>query len=208
MHGISSRGFSAISCNNRTMKTILVPTAIIFALALARLLPHMPNFAPITAMALFGGAYLGKRYAFIIPILAMLLSDYLLLYVSPFGSPIFNFSHIYPLTALFHIALPAVYTSFIISGSVGLWLKNHKTPVTVIAASAICSLQFFLITNAAVWMGGMYGRSLLGLWESYIAGIPFLQGTLFGDFFYTTFLFGAYELARVAVRERKPALAA
>ena len=174
---------------------IWIPFVIIFALALSRLLPHMPNFAPISAMALFGAVYLSARYAFIVPLAAMLISDYLLLYVNPFSSPMFNFSHVVPVQALFHSALPIVYASFIISGLVGLWLKNHKTPVYVILAAAFCSIQFFLLTNGAAWMSGMYDRSIFGLWEAYIAGIPFFQGTLLGDFFYTTLLFGAYELA-------------
>lgn len=182
--------------------SLWVPTVIIFALALARLLPHMPNFAPITAMALFGGVYLEKRYAFIVPLLAMLISDYLLLYVNPFTTPMFNFSHVYSPLALFHSALPAVYLGFIISGLAGLWLKNHKTPVYIVLAAAFCSIQFFLFTNAAAWMSGMYDRSIYGLWEAYIAGIPFFQGTLLGDFFYTTSLFGAYELG-LKWRERK-----
>jgi hypothetical protein len=175
--------------------SIWAPIVIIFALALARLLPHMPNFAPITAMALFGGVYLERRYAFILPLLAMLVSDYLVLYVNPFGSPMFNFSHLYPLSALYHSALPFVYASFLISGLIGLWLKNHKNPIAIVGASALCSVQFFLITNGAVWLGGMYGAGISGLIGAYIAGIPFFEGTLFGDFFYTATLFGAYELA-------------
>ncbi|HEY4526529.1 MAG TPA: DUF6580 family putative transport protein [Candidatus Paceibacterota bacterium] len=183
------------------------PIIIIFALALSRLLPHMPNFAPISAMALFGAVYLSTRYTFIVPLVAMLISDYLLLYVSPFSSPMFNFSHIVPPQALFHSALPIVYVSFIVSGLVGLWLKNHKTPVYVVLAAAFCSIQFFLLTNAASWMVGMYGPGFSGLMAAYIAGIPFFQGTLLGDFFYTTLLFGAYEFA-LKWRERKSAIPA
>jgi len=149
--------------------------------------------------------YLSGRYAFILPLTAMLISDYLLLYVSPFSSPMFNFSHLVPPWALFHSALPFVYVSFIISGLVGLWLKNHKTPIYVVLGAALCSIQFFFLTNAAAWMSGMYDRSIIGLWEAYVAGIPFFQGTLLGDFFYTTTLFGAYELA-LKWRERKPAV--
>ncbi len=199
---VTSKVTSAVASNGTGKLPIWVPVVIIFVLALARLLPHMPNFAPITAMALFGGVYLTKRYAFIVPLLAMLISDYLLLYVNPFSSPMFNFSHIVPLQSLFHSALPMVYLGFIISGFIGLWLKNHKTPVYIVLASFFCSIQFFLLSNAAAWMSGMYDRSILGLWEAYIAGIPFFQGTLLGDFFYTGLLFGAYELA-LKWREKK-----
>src|SRR5690242_21726982 len=49
--------------------------AIVVAAAL-RLAPHPPNFTPIGAMALFSGAYLGRRsLAFTAPLAAMLLSD-------------------------------------------------------------------------------------------------------------------------------------
>ena len=49
-------------------------SAIIFALAMFRLLPHLPNVSPVAAMALFGGAYFAdKRMALIIPFLALFL---------------------------------------------------------------------------------------------------------------------------------------
>jgi hypothetical protein len=192
---------------NLPMKKLINPLFIILLAALFRLIPHMPNFAPITAMALFGGTYLGRRYALVVPLLVMLLSDYLLLYVNPFSSQMFNFSHIYPPQALFHSTTLAVYGSFLVSGLVGLWLKNHKSPATVIASALFCSIQFFLITNAAVWIAGMYDRSILGLWESYIAGILFFRGTLMGDLTYTIVLFGGYELVLKLAKSRKFALA-
>ena len=49
---------------------------LILLAALSRLLPHPPNFAPITAMAVFGGiVYRYRRAAVIAPLLALLLSD-------------------------------------------------------------------------------------------------------------------------------------
>ena len=38
-------------------------TLMVFAAAYVRLIPHPPNFAPIAAMALFGGAYFTKKWA-------------------------------------------------------------------------------------------------------------------------------------------------
>src|SRR3954463_13500030 len=50
-------------------------SAILGAAAL-RLIPHPPNFTPIGAMALFSGAYLGRRWlAFAAPLGALMLSD-------------------------------------------------------------------------------------------------------------------------------------
>ena len=54
----------------------LLLTALIVIAALTRLLPHPPNFSPIEAMALFGGAYFASRkWALLVPLAALLLSD-------------------------------------------------------------------------------------------------------------------------------------
>lgn len=162
---------------------------------LLRLTPHVANFAPISATAIFGGANLNKRFAILVPLIAMAVSDYLLLYVSPFGNPMVDFSHIQPITAMFHSTTLYVWGSFVISGLIGIWLKSHKKPSYIIAASLLASIQFFVITNFGVWAGGMYSRGLDGLMESYIMGLPFFKWTLMGDLFYTGVFFGVYELA-------------
>src|SRR5437660_1620899 len=120
---------------------------IIIGSVFLRLLPHIPNVAPITAIALFGGTYLKKRYAFVIPFAAMVLSDYLLLYVSPFGTPMFQFHQIYPITSLFHSTTMYVWGSFMISGLLSLFLRKKRTPAKVIYITLFASIQFFLITN-------------------------------------------------------------
>ncbi|MGB5288418.1 MAG: DUF6580 family putative transport protein, partial [Ignavibacteriaceae bacterium] len=46
-------------------------TLMVFAASFVRLIPHPPNFAPIAAIALFGGAYFNKRWAaFLVPLAA------------------------------------------------------------------------------------------------------------------------------------------
>ena len=57
----------------------LALAALIFIAALSRVLPHPPNFSPIEAVALFGGAYFAKRHwALLVPLAAMFLSDLVL----------------------------------------------------------------------------------------------------------------------------------
>lgn len=173
---------------------------MIIGAVLLRLVPHMPNFAPITALGLFGGAYINKKFAIFVPLVAMVVSDYLLLYISPFNMSA-DFSRVYPITALFRSDTIFVWSSFLISSLIGVWLRNHKKPEFVIGASLLASLQFFLITNMGVWAVGAYSRGLDGLMQSYIMGLPFFKWTFFGDLFYTGVFFGAYELAlRVANR--------
>ena len=59
------------------------PSLIIGLAVLARIIPHVPNFTPIAAMALFGGAYLNRRYAILVPLVAMVFSDIFIGFYSP-----------------------------------------------------------------------------------------------------------------------------
>jgi hypothetical protein len=155
---------------------ILIPTIIIILAALIRIVPHPANVAPIAGMALFGGAYLDKKYALLIPLAAMFVSDLFL------G---------------FHASMLMVYTSFVISGLIGMWLKKHKSVPTVLMASVASSVIFFLLTNFNYWYATpLYPKTLTGVIESYMMALPFFRNTLFGDLVYTGIFFGGYELVK------------
>lgn len=155
----------------------LVPLILITLGVIARLLPHPPNVAPITALALFGGAYLPKQYAIIIPLAAMLISD---IFIG------------------FHGTMLYVYGSFAAIGLMGLWLREKRSPGKILGLSAAASLLFYLVTNFGVWAhpASWYPHTLQGLMQSYLMGLPFLRNTLIGDVGYTTAFFGGYELAK------------
>ena len=148
---------------------------LILAAALSRLLPHPMNVAPITALALFGGVYLGKRQAFIIPIAAMLLSDFFL------G---------------FYSGMTWVYGSFIAIVGIGLWLKSQQGIASTFFSSIVGSILFFIVTNFGVWISSQvsYPHNFAGLMECYTAAIPFFRNTLVGDLAYVAGLFGLFEL--------------
>ena len=148
----------------------------IIAAVLSRLLPHPPNFAPIAALALFGGTYLDRKQAIIIPLVAMFLSD---LYL--------GFAEI--------SVVIAVYFSFILITLLGMWLKNHKNLLNLVGVSLTGSVLFFVITNFAVWSGTpWYSKNLAGLLQCYYLAIPFFRNTVLGDLFYVGVFFGLYEL--------------
>src|SRR3990167_4540221 len=100
---------------------------LIFLGAFLRVLPHPANFAPIAAVALFGGAYLPKKYALVLPLLAMVVSDFFLGFDS-------------------WTSRLSVYGSFLLIGLVGLWIRRHKNVWTVIGSSLLGSVLFYLIT--------------------------------------------------------------
>lgn len=160
----------------------------ILAAVILRLVPHLPNFAPIAALALFGGTYLNKKFALIVPLTAMLVSDYFIGFYNPW-------------------IMLSVYGSFVLIGLIGLWLKNHKSSPNVIGASLFSSIIFFLVTNFAVWavLHSMYPHNLQGLLQSYIMGLPFFKNTLLGDLFYVATMFGLYELVLWLTLKRRVA---
>lgn len=158
----------------KTLQKLISPLLIIFIAAILRLVPHIPNVAPIAAMALFGGAYLNKKYALIVPIFAMVISDIFL------G---------------FSASTPMVYVSFLITGLIGLWLKNHKNPRSIISASLFSSFIFFVLTNFNFWYATpIYPKTFSGMIEAYVMAIPFFRNTILGDLFYTGVFFGGYEM--------------
>jgi len=158
------------------VRNLFTFTLILLA-ALSRLIPHPPNVAPITALALFGAVYLDKKHTFIVPIIAMLISDYII------G---------------FHSTMIWVYGSFILIGFLGLWLRQHQGIRNTIGASVFGSVIFFIITNFGVWISPqlMYSHDLAGLLQCYTAAIPFFRNSLIGDLFYVSVLFGVYEFAK------------
>ena len=131
-----------------------------------RLVPHIPNVAPVVAIALFAGTYLNKRYAPWLALALMVISDALVGW---------------------HNTMAFTYGSVVLISFLGLWLRSRKTPATVIGTSIVSSLLFFVITNFGVWLMGWYPHNLAGLQQCYIMAIPFLRFTLLGDLAYWRF---------------------
>ncbi len=163
--------------------------------AVTRALPHPPNFTPLAAMALFGGAYLkDRRLAFFLPLVAMMFSDLLLEVFFQLGLRPYSGMHA---TMLF------VYGSMIAITGIGTLLMNRIKPITLVGASLGASVLFFLVTNFGVYAVGAIGHDTTSLATTYALGIPFFHYTVLGDLFFVTMLFGGFEL----LKNRVPQLA-
>src|SRR6266704_4239199 len=153
----------------------IVIALIILAAAALRVIPHPPNVASITAVALFGGAYLTKRLALIVPLAALLLSDLVLGF----------YSH-----------MEVVYGSFLLVVCLGFLLQRKRSALRIAGAALASSVVFFVVTNFGVWaFESLYPKTAAGLLTCYVAAIPFFQNTLVGDALYTAVLFGGFALA-------------
>ena len=115
---------------------------MIVVAALTRLLPHPPNFSPVEAMALFGGAYFAsRRWAFFVPLVGMFISDLALaainggLYSTWFGSA----------------GIWVVYLCVALTTALGLNLRGRVSGARVLGYSLVGSVLFFVVTNFASW---------------------------------------------------------
>jgi hypothetical protein len=193
--------------SNRTKVLI----AGIFIAALGRVLPHPPNFAPMTALALFAGAYLSRRWvAFLGPLVAMLVGDSCLELAT-------RWLHAYGAANWlagshgFYPSMWTTYLAFALVVAIGCWLGRRGSLLRIGIATFASSLTFFIVTNFAVWVTEtIYPHTRAGLIECYFVALPFFGNTVASDVIFVAILFGGLALldgARERSRERSTATA-
>ena len=153
------------------VKKNIFPVSLILILALARLIPHPPNFTPVVAVAILSGYFFRHLYlSFTILVVAMLIAD--------------SFIGFYNNIVIIYFSLLLIAFIFF-----KIYLKiNFKN---LFVYSFLGSLIFFLISNFGVWALGSpgidnlpYDKNLSGLIQCYILALPF-----FGNTFLSTLVF-------------------
>lgn len=148
-------------------ETVLV--SFVLVAVLMRLLPHPPNVAPITAVALFAGTFFDKKHwAVLMPLLAMVFTDIFL-----------GFSMI----------TPVVYFSFLAITAVGVVFKKMNVGTILLSSSV-----FFVLSNLGVWML-YYPITVEGFVACFTLAIPFFINSLLGDVFFSALLLFGYRFA-------------
>lgn len=175
-------------------KSIVVSFILLVVIAsLYRIMPGRPyGFAPQIAMALFSGSIVkNKKYAFLLPLCSMLLSDVLY-------------------EVLFQLKISAIpgfyggqwinYLFFVAVTFIGFAVNQNKW-ISILGGSLAGVLFYFLASNFAVWMGGglalnnlPYPKTIDGLITCLAAGIPFMKNSFFATLFFSAVLFGSYYL--------------
>ncbi len=149
------------------MKIFLVAFAVV-----ARLVPHPWNLTPVGAFGLFAGTKMTLRQAWLVPVVALLVSDLI--------------TGFYSLTVM-----AGVYLGFAAAPFIGrLLIRDDENPAHILGAVGVNAVVFFLVSNFAVWAAGYYPPTSEGLLACYVAGLPFMGISALGDSFYCALLFG------------------
>ena len=144
------------------MKKEYIIIGLIVLAVLTRLIPHPPNFAPITGIALFSAINFNNTFfKFLVPLISLVIFDLII------GFSLINIF---------------VYLSFIVIVLVG----NHFREIKL-KSILISSVVFFIISNFGVWLIG-YPKTVSGFVMCYTAAIPFFINTILGDLFYSFLL--------------------
>jgi len=168
---------------------VLYFLAMIFVAAVYRVIPRpLVGFAPMIAIALFSGAIVkDKKIAFLLPFLAMLLSD--LLYEVLFSYELAPYGGFYD-------GMWQNYICILLTTIFGFYIRRINVQ-NILAASIAGPTLYFILSNFLVWAGhGGYQRPMTfsGLIQCYVDGLPFYWGSLAGTAFFSILFFGSYVL--------------
>ncbi len=161
--------------------------------SLYRIIPDRPyGFAPQWAMAIFAGAVIkDKKWALIVPILSLFISDllYQVLYLSGLST-----------IQGFYEGQWQNYILFGLLSFVGMAIKKINV-VNVFIASLAAPTIYFLLSNFILWAGtGTRGfgrpKTFDGLLLCYNDGLPFYRTSLIATIIFSSIIFGAYYLVK------------
>lgn len=160
----------------------MLAISLILVGILLRFMPHAYNFTPVAAIALFSGVYLKRKYAIIVPLVLMAVSD---LFIGMHNVVIFTWG------------------SFILAALIGILIRKNKSAARILGGSLAASLVFFVVSNFGVWLMGWYPQNLKGLVDCYVMALPFLRDFTVSTLVYSVLFFSAYELTARLVKETK-----
>lgn len=172
-------------------KSLLWSMIIMIVVAsLYRVIPSRPfGFAPQLALAIFGGAVIkDKKWAFLLPLLSMFISDLLYqgLYMAGI-TPIYGFYQ-------------GQWVNYLLCASVtvfGVMLKRIRV-TNIFLVSLAAPTYFFIVSNFLTWLGVgyyvEYPKTWEGLMQCYYMGLPFFRNSIYGTLVFNAILFGSWYL--------------
>lgn len=183
-------------------KQLLLVSVLVLLTALWRVVNtelHIYHLVPVAALGLFSGSVLEqKKWAYLIPLTAMFLSD---LGLSLFTS----------MEGFYGISQVVNYLALALVTLMGTRLVNRNA-VNIAGFTLGGSLVFFILSNLGTFLSGYYGYSFSSLIECYTMALPFYKSELSTQFFVSSLIsdmafsavaFGIYALFLVS--KMKPA---
>jgi hypothetical protein len=184
---------------------MLTASVLVVLGVLCRLVPHPPNAVAIGAIALFAGARLPRRWAWVVPIASMVVADLFL----DWGAD----------RSWLSGSRWVIYLAYLPISLLGRLAKNSSNPIRLAGLSLGASIFFFFLTNFGVWaFDGIYPTTYAGLVACFLAAVPyfgtgdygFFANGIVADLAGTGVLFGFDALVRAysADRSARPIAAA
>ena len=159
------------------------------------------NFAPLAAIALCAAAYFPRKYKFTVPMIALLISDVAL-----------NIHYGFSLLSPFVLSH---YLGFVLVGCLGLLLQNRRSMKTLLPASIVGSLIFYIVTNSVSWLFDPgYVKNFAGLIQALTVGLSqfsatptwmFFRNSLVSDLIFTCLFVVCMNAGRRMGRSRERA---
>ncbi|HMM62159.1 MAG TPA: hypothetical protein PKC86_01220 [Candidatus Saccharibacteria bacterium] len=160
---------------------LLILCLILFGIGW-RLIPHIPNFAPIGAIAITAGMMLHWRKAVFIPLVIMIITD---------------------ITIGLYSGFIWTWLSVAIIPLAGYLLRRLPQTWRISFGALGASLIFFIVSNFGVWVAsGMYSHTLTGLIDCYVMALPFLRATLVSDLVFTATFITVFEYSATLLKTR------
>lgn len=173
-------------CNISILGVVLRCAALLTLVGVgiaSRFIDHAPNLTPIVGLSLLAGYYFRTRWALLVPLGIMAVSN---CWLGHYDWPL----------------MIAVYGCFALPAILGRWAGST---LRAGGLALVCACSFFICTNFVVWIGsGFYPQTVEGLLTCYIAALPFFRNTLLGDLGSTIFLFGLMDLVILCQRNPLP----
>ena len=188
---------------------VLVLLAVVYRLATGLMIHSgttwLSEFAPASAIALCCAAYFPSKYKFTLPLGLLFLTDLLLNY--KYGASIFDFQ------------ILGRYLALALVCFIGLALQNRASLKTLLPASIVASVAFYLLTNIFSWWSDPgYVKNLAGLVQALTVGLPeysatptwmFFRNSLVSNLLFTFIFVLAFNFGRgferSHTREARPA---
>ncbi len=151
-------------------KDFLMLTILVLIGLFSRLVVHEWNFTAIGAISILAGLMISNTYLkFVVPLLAMLISD---IFIG------------------FHNTMFFVYFGFALMTLISMTFKDSKFYQKIFLAPLAASLVFFFVSNFGVWfMDTMYSKNIAGLMDCLMMGVPFYRAQFLADMILTPVLF-------------------